>query len=156
METTEQTKRHGGIYNYFQGATINNLVINGNMTKSAPDHFHNASSKSQNSVSGEQVVKALSLCKAYIWGNAAYSVIFCVCRDIYHMENNTSSFERMLNDCGIELPLGTINNAMSRNPWMKYHIDRWEENGVKERVLKLRDEFRTKIGALETSSIDNV
>ena len=34
METTEETShRQGGIYNYFEGATIHNLVINGNMSK---------------------------------------------------------------------------------------------------------------------------
>ena len=33
METTEETShRRGGIYNYFEGATIHNLVINGNMS----------------------------------------------------------------------------------------------------------------------------
>ena len=34
METAEKPQQKGGIINYFQGATINNLVINGNMVKS--------------------------------------------------------------------------------------------------------------------------
>ena len=32
MEQQEETSQHfGGIYNYFEGATIHNLVINGNL-----------------------------------------------------------------------------------------------------------------------------
>lgn len=91
---------------------------------------------------GERIGVALKGCMNYIWGNAAYGVVFCVCRDIYKIENNVSSFERMLSDCGISIPEGTINSAMYRNVWMKYHVDKWEEMGVMERVLKLRDAFR--------------
>ena len=32
-----------------------------------------------------------------------------VCRDIYHMGDNASQFERLLNEKGILLPAGTIN-----------------------------------------------
>lgn len=84
---------------------------------------------------------ALAGCKAFIWGNAAYAVVFCVCRDLYHLANNASNFERLLAEAGFEIPDGTTNNAMSRNPWMKLHIDRWEQQGVMERALKLRDNF---------------
>lgn len=42
MEPTETPQQRGGIYNYFQGATINNLVINGNMTKSGTEHYYGA------------------------------------------------------------------------------------------------------------------
>lgn len=95
----------------------------------------------QRPVSSEQVGMALKQCGAYIWGHAAYSIAFCVCRDVYHMGDNASLFERIMAGEGIMMPEGTINSAMSRNPWMKYHIDRWEEQGVMERVLKLRDVF---------------
>lgn len=33
MESSETPQHLGGIYNYFQGATINNLVINGNLNQ---------------------------------------------------------------------------------------------------------------------------
>ena len=40
MEQEEQPQHlSGGIYNYFQGATIHNIVINGNMTKSGAEHY---------------------------------------------------------------------------------------------------------------------
>ena len=39
METTEETShRRGGTYYYFEGATIHNLVINGNMSKTGPEY----------------------------------------------------------------------------------------------------------------------
>ena len=82
-------------------------------------------------LSAEQLACALKECKPFIWGNAAYSIPFCVCRDL----------ERMLAEAGIEIPDGTINTAMSRNPWMKLHIEKWGQQGAMERVLKLRDKF---------------
>lgn len=106
--------------------------------------------KSDTSVTSELLEEAVSECKnqGYIWGNAAYSVPFCVCRDVYSMENNSAFFERLLAECGICIPEGTINNSLCRHPWMRYHIDRWEENGAKERVLRLRDAFREQMGLL--------
>ena len=40
MEKEENMEmKKGGIINFFDGATINNMVINGNMTKSGTEHF---------------------------------------------------------------------------------------------------------------------
>lgn len=58
METFEQPQKHGGIYNYFQGATINNLVINGNMTKNGPENYN--SQEKKNTYSDTQIAQALS------------------------------------------------------------------------------------------------
>ena len=146
METEEQPHHSGGIYNYFQGATINNLVINGNMNKTATDHYDNTQKTNSNtSVTNDQIMGALKECQSMVWGSSAYSVAFCVCRDIYCLQNNASQFERMLLDKGISIASGTINSALYRNPWMKYHIDKWKEMGAAERALKLRDEFMTQI-----------
>ena len=42
METTEETShRRGGTYYYFEGATIHNLVINGNMSKTRNHYVRN-------------------------------------------------------------------------------------------------------------------
>ena len=142
METEEQPHHSGGIYNYFQGATINNLVINGNMNKTATDHYDNTQkTKSNTSVTNDQIMGALKECQSMVWGSSAYSIAFCVCRDIYCLQNNASQFERMLLDKGISIASGTINSALYRNPWMKYHVDSWSENGANERALKFKDEF---------------
>lgn len=42
MESTETPQHVGGIVNYFQGATIHNIVINGNMTKRGTEHYYAA------------------------------------------------------------------------------------------------------------------
>jgi hypothetical protein len=107
----------------------------------------------------EQIKKALKECKekGFIWGNAAYAVIFCVCRDAYGFENNATNFERYLADVGIAIPEGTINNCLSRQPWMRFPVDKWEKNGARNRVLKLRDAFRQQIellGVRENSQSD--
>ena len=95
----------------------------------------------QESVSSELMVNALKQCGAYIWGNSAYSIAFCVCRDIYHMGDNATQYERILSKRGIMLPAGTINTTINRNHWMKYPIESWEENGASERALRLRNAF---------------
>ena len=61
MEALEETPHHsGGIYNYFQGATIHNLVINGNMNKNGSEHYHEKDSNiNKNHYSDEQVATAL-------------------------------------------------------------------------------------------------
>ena len=97
-------------------------------------------------VPSESIVKqALSKCGPYIWGNAAYTVAFCVCRDEYGWQDNASYFERQMEKQGFSLPQGTINATMSRNPYMKLKTDKWDKNGAMERVLKLRDEFRLQM-----------
>ena len=106
----------------------------------------------QGSISSEQMVIALKQCSAYIWGNSAYSIAFCVCRDALNMGYNASQYERVLGEQGIMLPAGTINTAMNRNQWMKYPIDSWEENGASGRALKLRNAFMNQVKMLMKNS----
>ena len=62
METTETPQQgRGGITNYFQGATIHNLVINGNMTKSGDEHYHQEKQQQSSPMySDQQVATALT------------------------------------------------------------------------------------------------
>ena len=140
MEEKETSQNLGCGNIHIHGTNIN-LIINNNVTKNGSDHFKNTV-KQDKHITGMQLVSALLKCGKYIWGNAAYSIAFCVCRDVYNMENNASQYERILCGHGVMLPAGTVNTTMSRNPWMKYHIDNWEENGASTRALKLRDAFR--------------
>ena len=99
------------------------------------------------------VGRALKQCEAYIWGYAAYSVAFCVCRDNYDgWTDNATDFERKMRDQGIDLPEGTINTALSRNAFMRFDIDKWEENGALDRVIKLRDEFKQQVAFAMTNN----
>lgn len=61
METEETPHHHhGGIYNYFQGATIHNLVINGNMNKNGNDNYHEGHCQEKHNYNDEQVATALA------------------------------------------------------------------------------------------------
>ena len=97
-------------------------------------------------IDSSMVSQALAKCGDYIWGNSAYAVPFCVCRDVYGWEDNASLFERKLELEGVEFPAGTINATINRNPDMKLPIFKWKDNGAKERVLKFKDEFERIIG----------
>lgn len=145
MEQEEKPLRRGGIINYFQGATIHNLVINGNMTKQGQEYYNEEGGR-KTGVTPHVVTAALNRCSDYLWGNAAYTVAYCVCRDEYEgWTDNASDFERKLRERGIDVPEGTINAALSRNPFMKKKIEKWGDAGAMERVLRLRDEFMLQV-----------
>ena len=61
MDELEEISHHsGGIYNYFEGATIHNLVINGNMNKHGSEHYHEKdSSDKRPKATKEQIARAL-------------------------------------------------------------------------------------------------
>lgn len=60
METTETPQHSGGIYNYFQGATINNLVINGNMTKTGTESYNSSTATEKPRYTDSQIAQALA------------------------------------------------------------------------------------------------
>ena len=91
------------------------------------------------------VCSALNRCKPYLWGNAAYAVAFCVCRDLFGWQDNASLFERQMQQMGFDFPSGTINAAFSRTPYLKLHVSKWNENGAMQRALKFRDEFMSQM-----------
>ena len=49
----------GNIYNYFQGATIHNMVINGNMTRSGTENYYDEKGDVKHEYSDAQVARAL-------------------------------------------------------------------------------------------------
>lgn len=152
MKTTNEERNDGfGINVYSSG---NNIAQSMTVTYNGPVYNGKGQEESE-TVSEETVMTALGKCGAFLWGNAAYAVPFCVCRDAFNWEDNASYFERVLSEHGIELPEGTINAAFSRNPYMRLHIDNWGGNGAMERVLKLRDEFKMKVKELRLSDIGN-
>ena len=99
-------------------------------------------------LTAELLGEAMSKVMAYVWGNAAYAVVFCACRDVYGWQDNASFFERQLAAVGKEIPAGTVNAALSRNPYMRLPVDKWKGCGVMERVLVLKDKFCEQADAL--------
>ena len=69
MEPKDNGTEHasgGGIVNYFQGATIHNLVINGNMTKSGQDHFNGMGQKDRKLTKYEQIMEYVGRLKPLV------------------------------------------------------------------------------------------
>ena len=126
--------------NYIEKQEIN---ISGgtNYINTPEDKSDKQQRETTSSVTPEQVVEAVKGCKGIFSSMASYAIAFCVCRDLYHMEDNMASFERRLRENGIEITEGSIDTAIRRSPYMKYHVDKWRENGADERVLKRRDKF---------------
>ena len=61
MESEETPHHHhGGIYNYFQGATIHNLVINGNMNKNGNDYYQEEHCQEKHKYNDEQIAQAIT------------------------------------------------------------------------------------------------
>lgn len=56
MNPLETPHQHGGIVNYFQGATIHNIVINGNMTRSGSESYNTEEHTAASPSSSEQRV----------------------------------------------------------------------------------------------------
>lgn len=135
---------------YMSGATINgNVIINMNAGNAENNlHGNEVASKEmpqQEQVSMDVVCSALNRCKPFLWGNAAYAVAFCVCRDLFGWQDNASLFERQMQQMGFDFPSGTINAAFSRTPYLKLHVSKWDENGAMQRALKFRDEFMSQM-----------
>ena len=96
--------------------------------------------------------KAVGGVKEYIWGHAAYAVLFCVCRDEFGWQDNASYFGRQLSLLGINIPAGTLNAAISRNPYMRQPVGKWKALGVMERVMVLVERFREQVALLRAKA----
>lgn len=78
--------------------------------------------------------------RQYFWSDSAMAVIFCVCRDCYGYVDNMSQFEREFN-----CKEGLVSSTFRNNPYMRLHIDKWAQNGAKQRVLHLADEYQKAV-----------
>ena len=71
---------------------------------------------------------------------SSLAVIFCTCRDCYGYANNMSQFER-----DFHCQEGLLSNAFRNNPYMRLHIDKWAQQGVKQRVLRLMEVYKEAV-----------
>lgn len=144
MEDLSSKEKHGGIVNYFQGATIHNMVVNGNMTRNGTEYYGDQNQTNNNGIcaTADDVAVAAKACSALIWGPAAMAVIYGVSRDIFHLQENATDFEKAMTLRQLNCPPGTISNTFRHNPYMKSHVSRWAALGAKSRVIKLMDMFQ--------------
>ena len=78
--------------------------------------------------------------RQYFWKDSALAVIFCTCRDCYGYVNNMSQFEREFH-----CQEGLLSNTFRNNPYMRLHVDKWEQNGAKQRVLRLVEAYKRAV-----------
>lgn len=103
----------------------------------------------------ERLARAIENCQSYFWANAAYAVVFCICRDDYKKDITMASFERMVEllpytkKRSYTCPPGTIANAFSDNPIFNKPIDNWDAIVAKDRIIKLRDKLRIELKLYE-------
>lgn len=95
-------------------------------------------------------VSALATCadsvREYFWSDSALAVIFCTCRDCYGYANNMSQFER-----DFHCQEGLLSNTFRNNPYMRLHVDKWAQNGAKQRVLRLVEAYKNAVEKLQKS-----
>lgn len=93
----------------------------------------------------EVLARAIENCQAYFWANAAYGVVFCICRDEFRMQLSKTAFEKFIEKLPYKkarahfCPNGTIANAFSDNPIYHEHIRNWDGFNPSQRIIKLRD-----------------
>ena len=107
--------------------------------------------KSKGILTDEALTQVVEKCQGYFWGNSAYAVLFCVCRDDYDENGNKSLFEQRLQKLPYKKSLTfychtrSISNAFSNNPVYNEHIDTWESFNPLPRIIKLRDAIRHEL-----------
>lgn len=98
-----------------------------------------------------QMVAAIEKIQSYFWAQSAWAVVFCVCRDILGMTENMTEFERYVKKLpftrtlAYECPEGTIQKALLNNQYMRLSVDKWRNNGAKERAMILAEKLITEL-----------
>ena len=102
----EEQKNNGNttIHNHFaegSNCQVFNAPISNAIFAMPGSHVTQVAAKAEEQTKSEAEMmdadlldKAVKGVREYIWGNAAYAVLFCVCRDEYGWQDNASYFER--------------------------------------------------------------
>lgn len=86
------------------------------------------------------LVACVDSVRQYFWRDSALTVIFCTCRDCYGYADNMSQFEREFH-----CQEGLLSNTFRNNPYMRLHVDKWAQNGAKQRVLRLVEAYKNAV-----------
>lgn len=148
-------------------SSMTGVTFNGNVTFNGPmfdihdnEHVHigvegvgqrSNTKEGAKELDPTQLARAIENCQGYFWGNSAYAVVFCICRDAYKMQPNKTAFEKMVEQLpykgrrDYKCPLGTIANAFSDNLIFNENIHEWDQFNPLPRIVKLRDELRREL-----------
>jgi len=134
---------YGNINNYYENhGTINNYGSQQMMKNEAQDVAKAVMPPT------DQLIQAVGKVLNLFWANSSYAVLFCVCRDYFGYPNNMTMFESEFADLfnGVcphyKCSPGTIVSAFFHNSFLKLPVEKWKENGAKQRVLLLADTFK--------------
>ena len=86
------------------------------------------------------LVACVDSVRQYFWRDSALTVIFCTCRDCYGYADNMSQFER-----DFHCQEGLLSSTFRNNPYMRLHVDKWAQNGAKQRVLRLVEAYQNAV-----------
>lgn len=95
------------------------------------------------------LVACVDSVREFFWGDSSLAVIFCTCRDCYGYADNMSQFER-----DFHCQEGLLSNTFRNNPYMRLHVDKWAENGAKQRVLQLMDAYKNAVEVRQKCKTD--
>lgn len=151
----EESKKAELLRGMFAGTTFQNSVVVGVAESGSTVCYQGVRAEKEPRqdivLTRELLHGALPQVQGYLWGQSAYAILYCVGRDAYHYQDSMSQFERDTGDypnkgsLSYVCPEGTLADAFRHNSFLRLHIDKWKENGVKERVLLLAEQFRTAI-----------
>ena len=88
----------------------------------------------------QMLVECVAQVREFFWRDSSMAVIFCVCRDCYDYANNMSQFER-----DFHCQEGLLSNTLRNNPYMRLPVSKWEQIGVKDRVLRLVEAYKNAV-----------
>ena len=132
--------------NNVEAGGIGIQIVNGKVEEAAKDY-----NNEEGELSNEKLARAIEDTQEYFWGNSAYAVVFCVCRDDFGMQPNKSAFERMVellpykSVTSYRCSTGTIANAFANNSLIySEKVDKWEgeKDAQNERIDELEAENR--------------
>ena len=152
----EDNKKLELLKGMFSGASFQNSVVVGLAEEGSQVFYQKTEEKTENpkiTMTSELLRQTVPCVQDRFWGNSSHAIVFCCCRDFYNYPNNMSQYERDMADPQNSLrlnyvcPEGTLADAFRHNSFLKLHVDKWKENGVKERVMLLAGAFKKAVEA---------
>ncbi|MCR4835233.1 MAG: hypothetical protein K5899_02450 [Bacteroidaceae bacterium] len=126
------------VTNFYNYGTMNQ--VEAGATQINYNNYGSKVAEQSEAVGLPRLLECVGSVRSYFWGDSSMAVIFCVCRDCFGYPDNMSQFEREFN-CSE----GLLSNTFRNNPYMRMPVDKWRENGAKERVLRLVDAFKNAV-----------
>ena len=122
------------------GMSVGQLIVENTGSITYNDNRGRQEADQQRQVELSTMVGCVDRVRQYFWSDSSMAVVFCVCRDYFNYADNMSQFERDFN-CAE----GLLSNTFRNNAYMRLPIDKWEQNGAKERVMKLVEAYQNAV-----------